>query len=62
MGPPGGGFNSTPGTYLNSTLGFALNFPEFPGHPDFSTLGSPFSAFWGEMKLICWALLNHECS
>ena len=23
MGPPGGGFNSTPGTYLNSTLGFA---------------------------------------
>ena len=25
-----------------------LNFPEFPGHPDFSTLGSPFSAFWGE--------------
>ena len=24
-GPPGGGFSSTPGTYLNSTLGFALN-------------------------------------
>ena len=22
-GPPGGGFSSTPGTYLNSTLGFA---------------------------------------
>ena len=23
MGPPGGGLNSSPGTYLNSTLGFA---------------------------------------
>ena len=23
IGPPGGRFNSTPGTYLNSTLGFA---------------------------------------
>ena len=22
-------------------------------------LRSPFPAFWGEMKLICWAALNH---
>ena len=35
-----------------------LNFPEFRGRPDFSTMGSPLSAFWGGMKLICWALLN----
>ena len=34
-----------------------IGFPEFPGHPDCSTLGSPFSAVWGEMELICWALL-----
>ena len=37
-----------------------LNFPESPGHPDFSTLGSPLSAFWGEMKLMRWALLQRE--
>ena len=33
-------------------------FWNFPAHTDFSTLGSPFWAFWGEMKLVCWALLT----
>ena len=41
-----------------------LQKTEFPGispaHPDFVTLGSPFSAFWGEMKLICWAALSNN--
>ena len=36
------------------------NFPEFPGPSRFRILGSPFSAFWGEMKLICWAVLSHS--
>ena len=29
-----------------------LHFPEFPGPSRFRMLGFPFSAFWGEMKLI----------
>ena len=39
-----------------------LNFPEFPGPSRFRILGSPFSAFWGEMKLTCWAALTLVCS
>ena len=35
-----------------------LKFLEFPGPSRFRSLGSPFSAFWGEMKLICWAVLR----
>ena len=38
-----------------------LNFPEFPGPSRIRILGSPFSAFWGEMKLICWAALTDPC-
>ena len=51
------GITRTKGFCGNSTE--TLDFPEFPGPSQFRTLGSPFSAFRGEMKLICWAALSH---
>ena len=35
-----------------------LNFQESPGLSRFRILGFPFSAFWGEMKLLCWTALT----
>ena len=52
------GITRTKGFFGNSTD--TLNFPEFPGPSRFRILGSPFSAFWGEMKLICWAVLTNH--
>ena len=37
-----------------------LNFPECHGASQFRTLGSPSSAFWWEVKLVCWAALNQS--
>ena len=54
------GITRTKGFCGNSTE--TLTFPEFPGPSRFRILGSPFSAFWGEMKLICWAALNYPPS
>ena len=50
------GVTRTKGFCGNSTE--TLIFQEFPGPSRFRILGSPFSAFWGEMKLICWAVLS----
>ena len=38
---------------------FYRNARNFLARPVFSSLGPPFAALWGEMKLICWATLNH---
>ena len=61
--PKWGPQNEFPG--ITRTKGFCgtstetLNFPEFPGPSRFRIFGSPFSTFWGEMKLICWAVLTY---
>ena len=62
MGSPKMNFLEFPGSRVPVEILYRnLNFPEFPGPSRCRILGSPFSAFWGEMKLICWAALSYPC-
>ena len=59
--PKWGPQNEFPG--ISRIKGFRGNSTETlncPAHPDFGFWGAQFSAFGGEMKLICWAALKYS--
>ena len=59
-GVPKMNFPELPGPRVSVEI---LQKPEFPGisRPiPISDFGVPISAFWGEMKLICWAALTNS--